>query len=186
MRVQFLFCVMQGAVTQDFTHFYKIIDTGRNFLQLSDVKIFKEFVAFINRGNVIDLAVGVIIGTAFGRIVSSLVADVFTPLLGIIVGGVNLSQLSLVVGQTEGKEVVLAYGNFLQSCFDFLVTGFAIFMIIRLVNRIREIRKPEEVNHSQDTPTNAPQPTEEVQLLREIRDSLAEAKRAGRGKENSD
>jgi large conductance mechanosensitive channel len=140
------------------------------------MKILKEFTDFINRGNVIDLAVGVIIGAAFGKIVSSLVADIITPLLGIIVGGVNLSKLAVVIGEQQGKEVVLSYGKFLQSGFDFLVTAAALFFIIRLVNhfeRLRKIQLKKDQEAAEAAPVSIP---EEIMLLREIRDSLKQGR----------
>jgi len=139
------------------------------------MKIFKEFIAFINRGNVIDLAVGVIIGAAFGKIVTSFVTDIITPLLGIIVGGVNLSKLAVTIGEQEGKEIVLAYGRFLQSGFDFLVTAAALFVLIRLVNnfeRLRKLQLSKEQEATASTPTPVP---EDIALLREIRDSLKQS-----------
>lgn len=124
------------------------------------------------RGNVIDLAVGVIIGGAFGKIVSSLVADIIMPLLGVLVGGVNFTELkwvmkaAKVVNGVEQPAVTLNYGNFLQTTFDFLIIAFSIFLFIRLVTRLTEKKKIEAA------PPAAPEPTAEVKLLTEIRDLL--------------
>ena len=118
-----------------------------------------EFKAFAMRGNVIDLAVAVVIGAAFGKIVSSLVENIVTPLIGVLLGGVDFSGLSMQIG-----ESVIKYGVFLQSIFDFIIIALAIFMAIKALSRLqkKEEAKPE-----------APAPTpEDVLLLREIRDSL--------------
>lgn len=102
------------------------------------VSDFKDFIA---KGNVIDMAVGVIIGAAFGKIVSSLVDNILTPLLGILIGGVNFSDLSVVVGTAEVK-----YGAFLQSVFDFLIIAFVIFIIIRQISKVTSrFKKHEEI-----------------------------------------
>lgn len=126
----------------------------------------KEFKEFAMKGNVVDLAVGVIIGGSFGKIVSSLVADVFMPVIGYIVGGVNFTDLKFTLGAViEGqKPATINYGNFVQTIFDFTIVAFAIFMAIKALNRLK--KKEEE------TPAAPAEPTEEVKLLREIRDSL--------------
>ena len=125
----------------------------------------KEFREFAMKGNVIDMAVGVIIGTAFGKIVSSLVEDVIMPPLGKVIGGVNFSDLALSLGLgPDGKtEVLWKYGNFLQITFQFLIVAFVLFMLIRGINKLK---KPD--------PAAPPPPTprQEV-LLQEIRDLLA-------------
>ena len=124
----------------------------------------KEFKDFAMKGNVIDMAVGVIIGTAFGKIVTSLVEDVIMPPLGKVIGGVNFSDLSASLGaDPTGKEVILKYGNFLQISFQFLIVAFVLFMLIRSLNKLK---KPDPA-----APPPAP-PAQEV-LLREIRDLLA-------------
>lgn len=119
----------------------------------------KEFQAFISKGNVIDLAVAVIIGGAFGAIITSLVNDLLMPLIGIIIGGVNFTGLILKVGSAE-----LAYGNFIQAIVNFLIIAFALFMIVRSVNRFQ---KKEEAK-----PAAPPEPPADVKLLTEIRDLL--------------
>lgn len=133
----------------------------------------KEFKEFAMRGNVIDLAVGVVIGGAFGKIVASLVADVIMPPIGLLVGGVNFTDLKLemkpaeVVDGVEKAAVTLNYGNFLQVTFDFIIVAFAIFMFIKLINKLN--RKKEEAPAS---PAPPPEPTKEEVLLTEIRDLL--------------
>ena len=95
-------------------------------------KGFNEFKSFISRGNVVDMAVGVIIGGAFGKIVTSLVNDILMPLIGVIVGGVDFSNLSIKVG-----DATIAYGNFIQTIFDFLIVAFCIFLMVKLFERFR-------------------------------------------------
>ena len=121
----------------------------------------KEFREFAVRGNVVDMAVGVIIGGAFGRIVSSLVGDIVMPVLGILTGGVNFKDLSITLAQAVGETpaVTLNYGAFIQNVFDFIIIAFAIFMMIKGINKVK---KPvEEVKG----------PSQE-ELLTEIRDLL--------------
>ena len=121
--------------------------------------IVKEFREFAMKGNVVDLAVGVIIGAAFGKIVASLVEDVIMPLLGSIIGGINFSGLALSVG-----SATLKYGKFLQTCLDFLIIAWAIFVAVKLINRLRR-EEPAA------PPAPAMPPRQEV-LLEEIRDLL--------------
>jgi large conductance mechanosensitive channel len=124
----------------------------------------KEFKEFAMKGNVIDMAVGVIIGAAFGKIVTSLVEDIIMPPLGKVIGGVNFTDLSMSLGTDPvGKEVILKYGNFLQISFQFLIVAFVLFMMIRGLNKLK---KPDPAA------APAPPPAQEV-LLREIRDLLA-------------
>jgi len=123
-----------------------------------------EFRTFIDRGNVLDLAIGVVIGAAFGRIVSSFVADIFTPVLGLLVGGINFSNLEWVIGWNPEHPAVIKYGVFIQAVFDFLIIAFAIFLLIRVLNALK--RKQAEA------PAMPPPPSAEVQLLTEIRDLL--------------
>ena len=125
-----------------------------------------EFKAFAVKGNMVDMAVGIIIGAAFGKIVSSLVADVIMPPLGVLIGGVNFSDLAIVLKEAVGEApaVVLAYGKFIQSIIDFVIIALAIFLAIKLVNRLRR----EEAA----APETPPSPTKEETLLSEIRDLL--------------
>ena len=126
----------------------------------------KEFREFAIKGNVVDMAVGIIIGAAFGKIVSSLVSDVVTPPLGYVIGGVDFTKLAITLPAIrEGAEAVtIRYGVFLQALFDFAIVAFAIFMIVKLINRAR---RQEEVAPS----VPAAPPRQEV-LLEEIRDLL--------------
>jgi large conductance mechanosensitive channel len=127
------------------------------------VSLASEFKEFAMKGNVIDLAVGVIIGTAFGTIVSSLVGDVFMPALGKIIGGINFSDLAVNLGaDPTGKAVLIKYGALIQSIFDFIVIALVLFMCIRALNRLK---KP--------APVAAPAPPKVELLLEEIRDLLA-------------
>ena len=136
----------------------------------------QEFKAFAMKGNVIDMAVGVIIGGAFGKIVSSIVADVIMPPIGLLVGGVNFTDLKWVLTPAEmvdGKEVAavtLNYGNFLQVTFDFLIIAFSIFMFIKLLTKLTEKKKEE----APAVPPAPPVPSKEEVLLTEIRDLLKE------------
>jgi large conductance mechanosensitive channel len=125
----------------------------------------KEFREFAMKGNVIDMAVGVIIGTAFGKIVGSLVEDIFMPPIGRVVGGVNFTDLAVSLGLgPDGKtEVLWKYGNFLQITFQFLIVAFVLFLLIRGINKLK---KPDPA-----APPAAP--PREVELLQEIRDLLA-------------
>jgi large conductance mechanosensitive channel len=124
----------------------------------------QEFKEFAMRGNVVDLAVGVVIGGAFGKIVSSVVADVIMPPIGLMMGGVDFSDLKVVLKDAVGEvpAVTLNYVSFIQTCVDFLIVAFAIFMLIKALNSMQ--RKKEEV-------PAAPPPPQEV-LLTEIRDLL--------------
>lgn len=132
-----------------------------------------DFKAFALRGNVVDMAVGVIIGGAFGKIVSSLVADVIMPPIGVLLGGVDFTDLSIKLkdavldaeGQVVEPEVVLNYGNFIQNVVDFLIIALVIFLMIRAMNNL--FKKKEE--HAPATP---PAPTKDQELLSEIRDLL--------------
>ena len=135
----------------------------------------KEFKDFAMKGNVIDMAVGVIIGAAFGKIVSSLVDDIIMPLVGVATGGMNFTDYKWVIqgavmdGQTIIKpEVTLNWGTWIQTVVDFLIVAFCIFVAIRFMNNLRK-KKEEE-------PAAAPEPTKEEQLLTEIRDLLKDRK----------
>ena len=108
------------------------------------MSLLKEFREFAMRGNVVDLAVGVIIGAAFGKIVSSLVADIIMPPLGLLIGGIDFKQFALTLREAQGDvpAVVMHYGVFIQNIFDFIIVAFAIFMAIKLINRLK--RKQED------------------------------------------
>lgn len=132
------------------------------------MSMLKEFRAFAMRGNVIDLAVGVIIGAAFSKIVSSLVADIIMPPLGLLIGGIDFKQFAFTLREAQGDvpAVVMHYGVFIQNIFDFVIVAFAIFLAIKLINRLH--RKKEE------EPKAPPAPSKEEVLLTEIRDLLKE------------
>jgi len=127
-----------------------------------------EFKKFAMRGNVVDMAVGIIIGGAFGKIVSSLVADVIMPPIGVLVGGVNFSNLVITLKDASGKvpAVTLNYGKFIQSVFDFVIVAFSIFLLIKVMNSL-QTKKEEEPAAPE------PPPKQEI-LLEEIRDILRE------------
>ena len=146
-----------------------------NFLQ--------DFKAFAMKGNVVDMAVGVIIGGAFGKIVTSVVNDLFMPVIGMLVGGVNFTDLKLTlkgavpeqlneageVVQAAVPAVTLNYGNFLQQTFDFLIIAFSIFLFISLIKKVTEKKKKVE---EAPAPAPVPEPSAEEKLLTEIRDLL--------------
>ena len=136
-------------------------------------EFFQEFKTFAMRGNVMDMAVGIIIGGAFGKIISSLVADVIMPCIGLLVGGVNFSELKItlkqavIIAEETIPAVTLNYGALIQVVFDFLIIAFCIFLMIKAINKLSY--KKEEV-------PAAPPPSDEVKLLTEIRDALKEQK----------
>ena len=146
--------------------------------------ILKEFQEFIARGNVMDLAVGVIIGGAFGRIVTSLVEDVITPVIGAVFGGFDFSDYFLplsssvraqTLAQAREQGAVFAYGSFITVVINFLVLAFIIFLMVKAVNNLRRRLEREEIAAAADaaTPAQAAPPPPDVQLLTEIRDLLA-------------
>ena len=130
------------------------------------MSVLSEFKAFAVKGNVVDMAVGIIIGAAFGKIVSSFVGDVIMPPLGLLIGGVDFSDLAVILRPAEGAApaVVLAYGKFIQTVIDFIIVAFAIFMGVKAINRLK---REEAV-----APKLPPVPTKEEELLGEIRDLL--------------
>jgi large conductance mechanosensitive channel len=126
-----------------------------------------EFKEFAMKGSVLDLAVGVVIGVAFGKIIASLVGDVIMPPLGLIIGNINFSDLAVHIGtDPKGKEVLLRYGAFIQTIFEFLIIALVLFMIIKGINRLKRPPPPAP-------PAASPAPTRSEQLLQEIRDQLA-------------
>ncbi len=134
-------------------------------------KFFNEFKVFALRGNVVDMAVGIIIGAAFGKIITSVVNDILMPPLGWLIGGVNFKDLSIVL-QEAGLDaagnatpaVVIAYGNFLQVILDFIIVAFCVFLLIKGLSSLKK-KEPE-------VPAKTPETPEDIQLLREIRDEL--------------
>lgn len=129
----------------------------------------KEFKEFISRGNVIDLAVGVIMGGAFGKIVTSLVNDIIMPLVGAIIGGINFTDLSIKI-----KDSNIMYGNFIQNIVDFLIIAVCIFIMVKLVNKLNDLAKKKEEEKKEEI--QEIKKTEEVLLLEEIRDLLKKEK----------
>ena len=130
----------------------KIIEKGSSSI--------KEFKQFISKGNVIDLAVGVIIGTAFGKIVTSIVNDILMPLIGIVIGGLNFSGLSLKIG-----EATINYGVFIQNVIDFLIVSLCVFIFIKMISKLT--KKEEKEEEKEETKKD-----EQIILLEEIRDLL--------------
>jgi large conductance mechanosensitive channel len=130
------------------------------------MKMLQEFKAFAMRGNVVDMAVGIIIGGAFGKIVSSFVSDVIMPPIGVLLGGVDFSELSITLREAaEGVDAVtIKYGMFINTIIDFIIIAFAIFMAIKAMN---SLKKKEE-----EKPAAPPEPPADVKLLTEIRDLL--------------
>lgn len=116
------------------------------------------------RGNVVDLAIGIIIGAAFGKIVSSLVADLLMPPIGALIGGISFTDLKVTINSYAGNAVTINYGNFVQTLVDFIIIAFAIFMLIKAINRFK---KKEEAK-----PSVPATPPADIQLLTEIRDLL--------------
>ena len=131
-------------------------------------KLLKEFKDFAIKGNVMDMAIGVVLGAAFGKIVSSFVSDIIMPLIGLLVGGVDFTNWKWVLSPANealGKaEVALTYGNFIQVIFDFLLIALSIFLVVKAINKAK---KPKE-----EPAPEPPATPEDIQLLREIRDSL--------------
>jgi large conductance mechanosensitive channel len=134
------------------------------------MKILQEFKAFAMRGNVIDLAVGIIIGAAFGKIIASLVSDLLMPPIGLLIGGINFTDLKIIMkdavsdpatGKILKEAVAIKIGNFIQAIIDFTIIAFSIFMIVKGMNKM-----------SKEKPAAPPEPTKQEQLLEEIRDLL--------------
>lgn len=130
----------------------------RKEIKTKSGKTIKEFKEFISKGNVIDLAVGVIIGGAFSKIVSSLVNDIIMPLIGIVIGGINLTNLTLKLG-----DAMVNYGVFLQNILDFLIVALCIFIFVKIINKF---------NRKKETPPAPPKKDDKTILLEEIRDLL--------------
>ena len=129
-------------------------------------KVIEEFKKFITRGNVMDLAVGVIVGSAFTGIVNSLVNNILTPLIGLVLGGINFTGLSITIG-----EASIMYGAFIQSIIDFLITAFCIFIIVKFINNLSSLRKQKE-----EAKEEKPAKPADIVLLEEIRDLLKKKK----------
>lgn len=134
------------------------------------MKLLKEFKEFAMRGNVVDMAVGVIIGGAFGKIVTSLVNDVIMPAIGFLTGGVNFTEYKFIIKEASdtAEEVAVSWGNFVQTVVDFLIIAFCIFMAIKVMNNLMKKKKEEEA----PAPAPAPAGPTQEELLTEIRDLL--------------
>ena len=136
-------------------------------------KFLNEFKAFAVKGNAVDMAVGVIIGGAFGKIVSSIVDDIIMPPIGWLIGGVNFTDLKFTLPQVEvpGVETMAAatinYGNFIQTLLDFVIIAFCVFMLVKFINKLARKQREEAAK-----PTPKPEPSAEEKLLMEIRDLL--------------
>ena len=143
------------------------------------MKFFQEFKEFINKGNVVDMAVGVVIATAFGNITKSLVADIIMPLVGMLTGGISVSDLKYVLtpavfdeaGVEIAAENAIRYGLFIQFIIDFLIIALAVFVFVKVLNSAKNLRKKEEAV-PEEAPAPEPEPTKEEVLLAEIRDIL--------------
>ena len=135
------------------------------------MSLLSEFKEFAVKGNVVDMAVGIIVGAAFGKIVSSLVNDVVMPPIGLLLGGVNFSELAVVLKEAEGEiaAVTVNYGVFIQTLLDFVIVAFAIFMAIKAMNSLKRAREDDAA----PVPAAPPEPSDEVKLLTEIRDLIA-------------
>jgi large conductance mechanosensitive channel len=133
------------------------------------MSIIQEFKAFAMRGNVMDMAVGIIIGASFGKIVSSFVNDMLMPPLGLLLGNVDFSDLAVQLAEqgADGNPVLWKYGAFIQSTVDFMIIAFAVFMLVKWMNSLTRKRAPDE-----PPPAPPPEPSEEAKLLSEIRDLL--------------
>ena len=147
-------------------------------------KFFEEFKAFAMRGNVIDMAVGVVIGGAFGKITTSIVNDIIMPFISILTGGIDFSEWKLVLkeavldstGAEVAKEVAITYGNTIAIIIDFIIIAFAVFCMVKAINTMRAkaeaLRKKEEAAAEPPAPPAPPEPSAEEKLLTEIRDLL--------------
>ena len=131
----------------------------------------KEFNEFISKGNVIDLAVGVIIGGAFGKIVTSLVNDILMPIIGVIIGGVDFTNLVFKIGEAK-----IAYGSFIQNIIDFLIIAFCIFLFVKATNKISNIARKKEEKKEDDKKDEVT----EITLLKEIKEELKKQNKKGK------
>ena len=140
----------------------KAVSKKTKKVEIKELKKIKQgasdFKKFISRGNVVDMAVGVIVGGAFGKIVTSLVNDILMPVIGVFLGGLNFTELSIKVGDAS-----IAYGNFIQTIFDFLIIAFCIFLMVKLFESLKKKEEPKK---------EEPKKSDEVKLLEEIRDLL--------------
>jgi large conductance mechanosensitive channel len=139
----------------------------------------KEFKTFALKGNVIDMAVGIIIGGAFGKIVTSLVNDIIMPPIGMLLGNKNFSELAVTLkpAEADAEAVLWKYGSFIQVCVDFLIVAISVFIMIKIINKLSELRRKEEEEVKEEVKeAKEPKPSNEEVLLTEIRDLLKERK----------
>ncbi len=143
-------------------------------------KLLEEFKAFAIKGNAVDMAVGVIIGGAFGKIVTSIVNDIIMPPIGWIIGGVDFKELKFTLpsaeipGMEKLPEATINYGNFIQTTIDFLIIAFCVFLLVKAINKMASLKKAKDDAAKATAPAPEPQPTAEEKLLTEIRDLLKE------------
>lgn len=130
------------------------------------MKIFEEFKKFIARGNVIDMAIGVVMGTAFTKIVNSLVTNIITPAISILTGKINVAELTYIVNE----NLSIPYGQFLQAVIDFFLIAFSVFCMVKVMNTLKD--KFSKTEEAPEEPTEEPKPSDEILLLTEIRDLL--------------
>lgn len=147
---------------------YTVIIFGDDIMK----NFFGEFKKFVMRGNVMDMAVGVVIGSAFSAIVTSLVNDIIMPLIGVLVGNASFSELSVVIGGTADAPVLLAYGAFIQKIIDFLIIAFCIFIVVKSINALSDKLKRKEEEEKAEEEAAPPAKPDDVVLLEEIRDLL--------------
>ena len=157
-------------------------------------KFFEEFKAFAMRGNVIDLAVGVVIGGAFGKITTSIVNDIIMPIIGVLTGGLNFGDWKIVLkeavvdthlGEVVAPEVAITFGNTIAVILDFIIIAFAVFCMVKAINTMHakaEALKKKEEEVAAEEPAAPPEPSAEEKLLTEIRDLLKEQNAVGSGK----
>ncbi|HOP10632.1 MAG TPA: large-conductance mechanosensitive channel protein MscL [Oscillospiraceae bacterium] len=141
-------------------------------------KFFGEFKEFAVKGNVFDMAIGVVVGAAFGKIVSSFVADIITPPIGVLLDGVNFSELNLVLKEAVGDTpaVTLNYGNFIQTIVDFIIIALCLFFVVKAVNGMRKLAEARKEEEKKAEPPAPAVPSKEEVLLTEIRDLLKDQK----------
>ncbi len=141
---------------------------------------FAEFKEFIMRGNVMDMAIGVIIATAFGKITTSLVNDVCMPLIGMLIGGIDLGKLNIILkpavldeaGEVVTEAVTLGIGTFLTTIIDFILVALVVFLVIKAMNKVHDLTRKKEAQEAEEAAPAEPEPTKEELLLTEIRDLL--------------
>ena len=153
-------------------------------------KFFSDFKAFAMKGNIIDMAVGVVVGGAFSKVVSSVVSDLITPIIGVLTAGVDFKELKWVIASKVAEdgtvvETAITYGNFIQNVVDFLIIGYSIMFVVKTINKAKDLseakKKAEEEAKAAEEAAKPKEPTE-AELLKEIRDLLAAQKNDASGK----